>query len=335
MEGSMQNEGVNEMDKITGSMEVLNSMQITADTAGMDYASKELYKNKEVLAVILKGVVREYEPYSYQQIMDFIEADSITSDEEVSSGRTNTRIQGCDKEYIALNEKASLFDTKLKAVNPELSNKEIVVNLHIDLEPQKKYRLGYPIEKRGMYYLARELGAQLTLVTETTDYNCLEKCYSIWVCRDEIPAKEKFSISFIEMSNTKNYGNCKPARKNYDLLTLVLIRLGDEVYNGVEGSPGYDVLKFLHTIMYPHKEDFLDTIKEYIDFSQNQELWKEVGSMTGLGESILLEGWRKGVTLSAEIFKMIRSGETNNAAIAQQCGCTEEKVEQIRREFGI
>ncbi|EOS29229.1 hypothetical protein C804_03675 [Lachnospiraceae bacterium A4] len=57
--------------------------------------------------------------------------------------------------------------------------------------------------------------------------------------------------------------------------------------------------------------------------------------MTGLGESILLEGWRKGVTLSAEIFKVIRSGETNNAAIAQQCGCTEEKVEQIRREFGI
>ena len=55
--------------------------------------------------------------------------------------------------------------------------------------------------------------------------------------------------------------------------------------------------------------------------------------MTGLGESILLEGWRKGVTVSAEMFKRIRAGD--NAAIAQQCGCTEEKVEQIRREFGI
>lgn len=39
---------------------------------GMDRASKESYKNKEVLDAILKGVVREFEPYSYGVIMDFI-----------------------------------------------------------------------------------------------------------------------------------------------------------------------------------------------------------------------------------------------------------------------
>lgn len=150
------------MDKISGSMEVLSSLQITADTAGLDQAGKEIYKNKEVLAVILKGVVREFASYSYEEIMDFIEADSITGEEEVSSGRTNTKIQGDDKEFTALNEKVSLFDTKLRAVNPELSDEKIVVNLHIDIEPQKTYRPGYPIEKRGMYYLARELGAQLS-----------------------------------------------------------------------------------------------------------------------------------------------------------------------------
>ena len=105
------------MDKISGSMEVLSSLQITADTAGLDQASKEIYKNKEVLAVILKGVVKEFEPYSYEEIMDFIEADSITGEEEVSPGRTNTKIQGGDKEFTALNEKVSIFDTKLKAVN--------------------------------------------------------------------------------------------------------------------------------------------------------------------------------------------------------------------------
>lgn len=75
------------MSKIQGSVEVLNSMQVTADTAGLDKASKELMKNKEVLAIILKGVVREYEKYSYEEIMDFIEGDSITDDEEVTAGR--------------------------------------------------------------------------------------------------------------------------------------------------------------------------------------------------------------------------------------------------------
>lgn len=113
------------MEKIKGSMEVLSSFQTTADITGFDHASKELFKNKEILAVILKDVVREFGAYSYKQIMGFIEADSITVGEEVSQGRTNTRIQGNDKEFVALNEKASLFDTRFMAVNPELSDERL------------------------------------------------------------------------------------------------------------------------------------------------------------------------------------------------------------------
>lgn len=158
-----------EDEKLLGSMEVLNSMQITTGVEGMDQASKELYKNKEVLAVILKGVAREFEDCSYKEIMDFIEADSIISDENVSPGRTNTRITGDDKEYIALNEKLSMFDTKFRVVNPELSNEELIVNLHVDVEPQRNYRPGYAVEKRGIYYLARELCSQLSLAKENTD----------------------------------------------------------------------------------------------------------------------------------------------------------------------
>ena len=183
---------------IQGSMEVLNSFQITEGLEGLDHASKELYKNKEVLAIILKGVAREFESYSYQEIMGFIEADSITTEEDVSPGRTNTRIVGDDKEYTALNEKLSLFDTKFRVVNPELSDGDVIVNLHVDVEAQKTYRPGYPVEKRGIYYLSRELSAQLSLAMENTNYGCLEKCYSIWICRDNVPKDERFSISFIE-----------------------------------------------------------------------------------------------------------------------------------------
>lgn len=262
---------------------------------------------------------------------------------EVSPGRTYSRIRDGDKEFLALNEKASLFDTKLRAINPELSDKKIIVNLHIDFETQKTYRPGYPIEKRGTYYLAKELSSQLPLAADNTDYGSLEKCYSIWVCRDDIPQDEKFSISFVEMCNTKNYGNCHPDKKDYDLLTLVIIRLGDDIYNEVKGELGHDVLKFLHAVIYPHKEDFLKTVKENIDFSQNQKLWQEVDKMSGLGMSILLEGEargeaygeEKGVDLSAKIFKLIQAGERDNVQIAIQCGCATEKVENIRKKFGI
>ena len=261
-----------ENDSMRGSMEVLNSLQMTEGMEGLDYASKELYKNKEVLAIILKGVAREFEGYSYKEIMGFIEADSITTEENVSPGRTNTRIIGDDKEYTALNEKLSLFDTKFRVNNPELSGGEVIVNLHVDIESQKTYRPGYPIEKRGIYYLARELSAQLSLVTEHTDYGCLEKCYSIWICRDNVPKDERFSISFIEMSNTRNYGACNPVRENYDMLTLVIIRFGDKVFHQIEDKEKNDMMEFLHAVMYPHKDNFLETIKKHINFSDNEEL---------------------------------------------------------------
>ena len=50
--------------------------------------------------------------------------------------------------------------------------------------------------------------------------------------------------------------------------------------------------------MYPHKDNFLETVKKYIDFSENKELWREVDKMTGLGmkigEECYSQGWDEG-----------------------------------------
>lgn len=67
------------------------------------------------------------------------------------------------------------------------------------------------------------------------------------------------------------------------------------MYNGEEGNEGYGLLRFLNAIMYPHREDFMDTISEYIDFSGNEELWKEAKHMSGLGQSVLEEGIEQGI----------------------------------------
>ena len=48
--------------------------------------------------------------------------------------------------------------------------------------------------------------------------------------------------------------------------------LGDEVYQESKENPGKDVLEFLHAVMYPHKKEFLDTVKKYIDFSFYQAI---------------------------------------------------------------
>ena len=182
------------MDKLQGSMAALSAMQITADTDGKDAPSKTILRHAEILSVILKGTVTEYKGYSLQEIRRFIVPDSITDALEVSPGRTNTEIRGDNTEFIHLNEKTTHFDLAFQAKNPQLSTKDIQISLHIDLEPQKTYKPGYPNEKRGLYDLARRLSAQLSLVTEDTDYNLLSKCYSIFICRDDIPRKDRCSI---------------------------------------------------------------------------------------------------------------------------------------------
>ncbi len=282
------------MEKLKGSMEVLSSMQITAEMEGLDAQSKTVLRSKEVLAVILQEIVAEYKGYGWKEVMDFIEPDSITDAKEVSSGRTNTQIRGDNAEFVQLNEKTSLFDLVFRAKNPLLSTEKVLVSLHVDMESQKDSQPGYPIEKRGMYYLARRLSSQLSLVTENTDYGCLEKCYSIWICRDDVPIEDRYSISVYEMSNTKHTGLHTAAKEDYDLMTLVIIKLGGRVYNGKKGDEGYGLLRFLNALMYPHNDNFLNTISEYIDFSGNEELWKEAENVNGLGQSILEEGREEG-----------------------------------------
>ena len=321
------------MDKVRGSMETLSAMQLTADMEGLDAQSKALLHSKEVLAVILQGIVSEYQGYSRQEIMGFIEEGSMADGKEVSPGRTNTLIQGDAAEFIQLNEKTSQFDLAFRAKNPRLSTEDMLVSLHVDIEPQKSYRPGYPVEKRGIYYLARSLSSQLSLVTETTDYGKLEKCYSIWICRDDIPKEARYSISFYEVFNTKNIGINTAEKETYDLMTLIIIKLGDREYNGEEGDEGFNLLHFLNAVMYPHKEDFIETISDYIDFSENEELWKEAPHMTGLGLSIYEEGIEEGLEtgIKALIQNNLLEGISKERTIANLekfLGLTEEKSEQ-------
>lgn len=71
------------MDKIRRSMEALSVMQMTAEMEGLDVQSKTLLHSKEVLAVILQGIVSEYQGYSRQEIMSFIVIPDGVSDGEV------------------------------------------------------------------------------------------------------------------------------------------------------------------------------------------------------------------------------------------------------------
>ncbi len=93
------------------------------------------------------------------------------------------------------------------------------------------------------------------------------------------------------MTNTKNTASKSIPKENFDLITLVVIKLGNTVYNGDEEDENYQLLRFLNTIMYPHKDDFMDTVSEYIDYTDNDALRKEVTHVSTI-EEIKYEGMR-------------------------------------------
>lgn len=89
--------------------------------------------------------------------------------------------------------------------------------------------------------------------------------------------------------------------------------------------------------------DIMDTISEYIDFFNNEELWKEVTHMTGLGQSILEEGMKQRIqqgmrqggiqVLVLDNIEEQIPRERTIKKLQKRFGLTAEKSEQYYEQF--
>jgi len=93
-----------------------------------------------------------------------------------------------------------------------------------------------------------------------------------------------------------NLGACMIRKEDYDLMGMVIIRLGDKEYSEEVG-----ILKFLNLIMYPGRKTLVEDLSEFINFKENKEL--EVKNMRGLCYSILEEGRKEGIQIAIRILQ--------------------------------
>ncbi len=155
------------------------------------------------------------------------------------------------------------------------------------------------------------------------NYGQLEKCYSVWICRDRIPKREWFSISGCKMCNYKTIGTAAMREADYDLMELVVVRLGSSDCP----QEKEELFQFLTALFYPHRADFRERMERYIDFGSNPELEKEVADMTGLGWSILEEGRTKGK--AEDILDLLADLGSIPAELSRRI-CAEEDAEKLR-----
>lgn len=241
-----------------------------------DESCKDVFKHREIIAPILKYVVKEFKDCTQEEIIRCIDADSIKEIVPVSELPAELNDRGT--ELSAVFEKTIYYDVHFKVKNPKLSSEIISVMLHIDFEVQNDYRPRnprYPIIKRAIYYAAREISSQLSTLTGKTNYADIEKVYSIWVCNENIPLNLQNTVTRYMLKKEDIIGQTNELEEDYDLMEIIIIRRGDEAADA-------EIFQYLESVFTSD----INRIKEYVDIPPGSDVEKEIGHMTGLGESL-------------------------------------------------
>lgn len=255
-----------------------------------DEVAKAVWKNREILAPLLKYSLEELEDESVESIMKLIDADSISEDTPVSD--LPPAIIELGTEQNSMTEKVITFDLKFVVKNPKLSAGNLLIVLHVDLEFQNKYRpvlkdgRSYPLIKRGIYYAAREVSAQLGRITSQTNYADIEKVVSIWIVNEGIPKELQNTATRYYFTKEDYIGKVDEPLADYDLMEVVIIRRGE---NDNLTEPLFRYLRSIY-------EADLEEIDKYTPASANPKLKEEVLKMPGMSQIIFERGITQGIS---------------------------------------
>ena len=181
---------------------------------------KELLADIQILARILKYTVDEVADLSLEEIMDCIDKESIQiGTVPISPGLTNTRrMESSQTEDAAPGESYITFDLRLSLT---LSKKS--VKIIINLEAQKSSnvsKIGYHLENRITYYMARLISSQKEIEFFHSDYDNIRKIYSIWICME----CETDSIRKVALTSKTVFGKLHEPM-DFDKMCAVIIQL--------------------------------------------------------------------------------------------------------------
>ena len=287
--------------------------------AKYDQAMLNVLSDKQVLAWILKRFVNEYEHLPLEEIeTNYIEPETILVS-KAGVSRDSSGIKGLSEKDSTQTEGTVYYDIVFQAYYP--GNEEEKIGLYINLEAQADYYPGYPLEMRGIYYGARRLTSQLKQINRETNYGCLQKVYSIWLCVGNVPAYESDTVTLYDISKNDIIGSVKRNKDFYDLINVVIIRLNDEA------APEDNTMKMLQTLFSNQlsKQEKLHAL-EKLGMRINDSLEKGVGGSMNLSDYVELKGIEKGR----------RDGIRNMIELCQDLGTTEDNAKsQIIMRFRI
>ena len=267
---------------------IASGIEVTQESLDYDASCKRILSEKIVLAWILKSCVTEFKDFDVQFIADqCIEGEPQIAIASIAPDKTGPMIRGRNTEQSSSTENTFTFDIIFDAVVPGTDK---VIRLIINVEPQDDFYPGYPLPKRGIYYLGRMISSQAGTIFEHSDYGKLRKVISIWICTNP-PKKRRNTITCYEMKERNIVGEDHEAIENYDLITLVMVHLG------AEGEKNYDgVLKLLGTLLTSDSsvDEKKRVLQEEFHIPMTQTIDREVSKVSTFLQSVEARGIQKG-----------------------------------------
>ena len=223
------------------------SIDIVQQKAQYDEACKKVLAEKIILAWIMKHTMKEYAKYDVREIVgDFIVGEPKVAETKVLPDETNaSKITGTGVEDTTVSEGSVTYDIQFRAVVPDSDE---IVQMIINVEAQNDFYPGYPIIKRGIYYCARMISSQYGTVFTKSNYEKIQKVYSVWICMN--PPKER-SNTITEYSLTEKHhiGKVKEVEEYYDLMSAIMVCLGRN-----EDETEHELLRLLDVLLSSDKK---------------------------------------------------------------------------------
>lgn len=256
-----------------------------------DAAVKRLLADKVILAWILKSCIAEFRDLDIGTIVDqCIEGNPQVSEVPVMPDETNhaTKVSGTGVEDVTVTEGTITFDIRFNAFVPGSGEP---VNMIINVEGQNDFYPGYPLIRRGIYYCSRMISSQYGTVFTKSHYEKIRKVCSIWVCSR--PPKERANtITSYSIVEQNHVGGVHELPENYDLMTAVMICLGDPEGSGCDG-----ILKLLGVLLSTEMDisDKRRVIEQEFEIPMTEQMEGLVLDMCNLSKGVWEDGIAQGM----------------------------------------
>ena len=261
---------------------------------------KYLLSDKQILSRVLKYTVDEFQEMDIKDIPGCIGDDIEIGARPVDAGLSNLgRVKGTVTEDNIPGEGIIYYDIRFTAY-PKKKEMKILINI----EAQKSTdsgKLGYHLENRVLFYLARMISAQKQTEFFHSDFDNLKKVRSIWICMDSEETED--SIEEICFDRKTVYGN-KRNSCHTDLMKGIIVNIRGEA----ESSPGKAIKKSQNVLIAMLEElvsrkdasEKKRILEEEYGMTMTTELERRIQIMCNWSESII-ERERRAAKIEAKI----------------------------------